>query len=130
MMERKEFLYAFQLSKKRIFEVHYYTLGSNEHPYFSTSAEEFNQPKTDYNRCGQAQEELCTGAAKRFWEKWDYCHCKDLNDAQYREVLEDIEELKSKYNYIEIIEDSFAGKNSNISFEQIKALSKMEPKSK
>ena len=101
-----EFSYAFQLTRKIIFDVDYHTIGSNEYPYFSTSANEFNQPKTDWCRCGQAQGELLTGAAKRFWEKWDYLHCKKIeNEAQFNELIEDIEELKNKYNYVEHIAD-------------------------
>ena len=73
-MERFEFHAAFQLTRKIIFEVSYYTLGSNDSPYFTTSAEEFNQPKTDYNRAGQAQDDLCTGAARAFYKKWDLFH--------------------------------------------------------
>ena len=130
-MNRYEFLYAFQLSKKIIFEVDYYTLGSNENPYFSMSAAEFNQPKSDYSRCGQCQEDLCTGLALEFVNKWDYLHLRNPSDNEYREILEDIEDLKNKYNYIEIIdEEGFGGKNSNIGFNRIKELSKLEPKSK
>ena len=68
---KKEFIASFQLSKKIIFEVNFYTLGNNSHPYFSTSAYEFNQPKTDYRRGGQAQEDLTKGfyVARRFWKK-------------------------------------------------------------
>ena len=121
-----EFSYAFQLSKKRIFEVCYHTVGSNEYPYFSTSAAEFNQPKTDYNRCGQAQADLLSGVAKRFWEKWDYLHCKKIeNESQFNELIEDIEELKDRYNYIEEIADDHV---RDVSFSRIRELSKQEPK--
>ena len=53
----KEFHAVFTLSKIKIFEVNYYTLGSNNSPYFTTSAAIFNRPKTDYNRCGQCQDD-------------------------------------------------------------------------
>ena len=99
-----EFNYAFQLTKKIIFEVRYQTVGGNEYPYFATTAVEFNQPKTDYNRCGQCQSDLCTGVALNFYEKWNYLHCKKIeNEAQFNELIEDIEDLKNKYNYIEEI---------------------------
>lgn len=125
-MDRYEFHYAFQLTKKCIFEVNYYTLGSNDNPYFSTSAEEFNQPKSDFNRCGQCQPDICTGLALSFYEKWDYMHLKQFeNDAQFKELLDDIEELKAKYNYIEEIADKCP---RNISFSRIRELSKQEPK--
>ena len=121
-----EFHYAFQLSKKRVFEVSYYTLGSNENPYFSTSAEEFNQPKTDYTICGQCQAEICTGKALEFYEKWDYMHLKKFDDdSKFRELLDDIEELKDRYNYIESIAEF---QPRSLSFERIKELSKQEPK--
>ena len=68
---KKEFIASFQLSKKIVFNVNYYTLGNNSSPYFSTSADEFNQPKTDYCRGGQAQEDLTKNflTARRFWKK-------------------------------------------------------------
>ena len=51
-MKRNEFMYDFCISRITVFEVSYYTLGSNSHPYFATSAAVFNKPKTDYKRCG------------------------------------------------------------------------------
>lgn len=121
----KEFKYVFQLSKKVTFEVDYYTLGSNQNPYFSTSANEFNQPKTDYSRGGQAQEELCTGLAKKFYEKWDKHHLKELDEPTYKELLSDIEQLKDRYNYIEKHGEEA---RYNHSFYAVKELSKLEPK--
>lgn len=66
----KEFMYCFQISKMIVFEVEYYTLGSNKAPYFSTSAAEFIRSKRDYNRCGQAQAALLPkgSPARRFWQ--------------------------------------------------------------
>lgn len=80
----KEFMYCFQISKLIVFEVEYYTLGGNKAPYFSTSAAEFIRSKRDYNRCGQAQRELLPkhSPARRFFEKWDYCHLHDLTPAE------------------------------------------------
>ena len=86
-MEKYEFSYAFQLTRKIIFEVNYHTMGVNEHPYFSTSANEFNQPKTDYSRGGQAQPDLCTGLAKSFYEKWDFLHTKDCICEDYQKFV-------------------------------------------
>ena len=121
-----EFHYAFQITKYIIFNVDYYTCGNNDSPYFATSADEFNHPKTDFNRCGQCQSDLCTGLALQFFEKWNYLHLHTFhNKAQFMELLEDIEELKSKYNYIE----SIADKNPDtISFSRERELSKLELK--
>lgn len=41
-----------------------------------------------------------------------------------------IEELKTRYNYIEDIRDTFRGSRSSIPFYDIVKLSKMEPKKK
>lgn len=121
-----EFDYVFQLSKKVLFEVRFYTLGSNKHPYFSTSADEFNQPKTDYCRCGQAQKDLCTGLARKFWEKWDKYHCKDIPDkATYDELCADIEGLKERYNFIERHGEEA---RYNVAFWKCKELSMQTPK--
>ena len=91
---KNEFMFAFCISRTRVFFVEYYTLSTNSHPYFTTSAAEFNRSKTDYKRGGQAQEDVCTGSARKFWRKWDALHCKDLTSEQYAELLQDIEELK------------------------------------
>lgn len=105
-MEKKFYFWAFQISKTVIFEVKYYILGNNEKPYFSTSANEFNRPKTDWVRGGQAQDDLLPrnptfGNARKFWKKWDTKHLQDLTDNEYTELLQDIQTLKDTYNYIE-----------------------------
>ncbi len=129
-----EFAYAFQLDKKRIFEVEYYTLGSNPTPHFSTKAEQFNQPKTDYNLCGQCQDDICTGLAKDFFDKWDKLHLHDIPDQQtFDELISDIEKLKAVYNHLEykmpegkrLEEVLYRG---NIPFGKIKELSMRIPK--
>lgn len=97
---KTEFKYTFQITRKVIFEVSYYTLGSNKNPHFTTSAAVFNQPKTDFSQCGQCQDSVLTGKAVKFYKKWDYLHLKDLTAAEYEEIIEDIEELKNAYNWI------------------------------
>lgn len=74
----KEFMYCFQISKMIVFEVEYYTLGSNKAPYFSTSAAEFIRSKRDYSRCGQAQAALLPkgSPARRFWQNGTRCTLK------------------------------------------------------
>lgn len=128
----KEFMYCFQISKLIVFEVEYYTLGGNKAPYFSTSAAEFIRSKRDYSRCGQAQRELLPkrSPARRFFEKWDYCHLHDLTPAEYEEITADIEQLKARYNYIEDVRDTFRGSRSSIPFYKIVELSKQTPKKK
>ena len=120
--ELDTFNYAFQLGKKIVFEVNYYRCGSNENKYFTTSCAKFNQPKTDFNHCGQAQKELLKGfhAAMSFYKKWDFTHCLDVTLDQHLEIIADIEILKSKYNFIE-------GKYSS-NFSNLKDLSKLELK--
>lgn len=124
-MKRFEFHTAFQLTRKIIFEVDYYTLGSNDSAYFSTAAFEFNQPKTDWNRGGQAQEDLCSGAAKAFYEKWDSHHLHSLDDKQFEEMIRDLDVLKEHYNYIETVADSHP---QDIRFWQEKELSMQKVK--
>jgi hypothetical protein len=93
----KEFKYTFAVARGIVFEVNYYTLGSNKSAHFSTSAGQFNRPRTDYNQCGQAQDSLLTGKARTFWKKWDKHHLKDLSPATHAELLKDIEQLKRDY---------------------------------
>lgn len=93
----KEFQYTFAVARGVVFEVNYYTLGHNKSAHFSTSAGQFNRPRTDYNQCGQAQSDLLKGAARTFWKKWDKLHLKDLTPMQHRELMSDIEKLKKDY---------------------------------
>lgn len=126
---KKEFIASFQLSKKIIFEVNFYTLGNNSHPYFSTSAYEFNQPKTDYRRGGQAQEDLTKGfyIARRFWRKWDEKHLQDLTEEEYAELITDLEKMKQTYNYLwSELDEAKKPYNPYFSFERMKELSKMK----
>lgn len=122
---KKEFLYAFCISRTRVFFVEYYTLDTNARPYFVTRAAEFNRPKTDYKRGGQAQDDVCTGSARKFWRKWGALHCKDLTNDQYTELLQDIEELKKAYpHHIEKQLDATKRPYSpRISFYDIKKMS-------
>ena len=123
----KEFTSVFQINKTITFEVNYYTMGSNKSPHFSTSANQFNRPKTDYNRCGQCQNDLLTGKAKRFYDKWDKLHLSILTENQYNEMIEDLEELKNTYNHIYTCLDKEIYKRS-ISFSDMKDLSMMKIK--
>ncbi len=102
-MKKYEFIYAFEITRKIIFDVKYYTLGNNKSPYFATSASKFNQPKTDWEEGGQAQERLLMGGpARAFFNKWDKYHLKDITDMKvFEELINDIEVLKANYNYIE-----------------------------
>ena len=125
---KKEFKYVFQVTKLITFEVSYYTLGNNSTPHFTTSANEFIRSKRDYDRCGQAQNDLLTGKAKQFYKKWDNLHLKDLTDNQYSELLADIEILKDKYNYLEKIKDTFKNTKDDFSFYQIVEFSKQKLK--
>ena len=95
-----EFKLTFQITKKVIFEVSYYTLGSNKHPYFATSAASFNQPKSDFNQCGQCQNDVLRGEALKFYKKWDHLHLEDLTLDEYAGIVSDIDELKKRYNWI------------------------------
>lgn len=126
---KKEFIASFQLSKKIVFEVNFYTLGNNSHPYFSTSAYEFNQPKTDYCRGGQAQEDLTKGflVASRFWRKWDKKHLQDLTEEEYAELITDLKKMKQTYNYLwSELDEAKKPYNPYFSFEKMKELSKMK----
>lgn len=126
---KKEFISAFQITRKIIFEVEYYTLSNNKHAYFSTSANELNQPKTDYSICGQAQYDLLPkyGKAFRIWKKWNEKHLKDLNDAEYNLLITDINELKNIYNYIFVeLDETQKPYSPNIPFYAIKKLSMLD----
>lgn len=127
----KEFQAVFQLSKTIIFEVEYYTLGNNKHPYFTTSAAQFCRNKRDYTQCGQAQNSLLRSypAAMRFFKKWDTFHLQDLTEDQYQEMRADLEELQEKYNFIlEELDESQKPYSPNFGFYRLAEWSKQEPK--
>lgn len=121
----KEFMIVFCISRMRIFEINYYTLGNNKTAHFSTSAAEFNRPKTDFNRCGQAQNELLKGTARKMWLKWDHKHLQELNPEEYNELIQDIEHLKTVYpHYIEKkLDESKKPYSPHINFYDIKEIS-------
>lgn len=130
----KEFMYCFQIDKMTVFEVSFYTLSTNKTPHFSTAAAKFIRSKRDYDVCGQAQESLLPkkSAARRFYDKWDHLHLQNLTQEEYAEIIADIKELKTIYNYIEDIRECF-GKSSgccktHIPFYEIVELSKQTPK--
>ena len=127
-MNQTEFHYAFEITRTIIFEVSYYTLGNNKTPYFTTSASQFNRPKSDWITCGQAQDELLPKGSKAriFYKKWDEKHLKNLTEAEYKELRSDLEVLKEKYNYIVKEQKTFAGTSSGFHFHELKDLS-MQP---
>lgn len=119
---KQEFKLAFKLSALDMFFVNYFTLGRNSHPHFSTSAAHLNRRKTDYDTCGQCQEEVLKKyrTANNFYKKWDPKHLKDLTDEEYQELLEDLEILKIRYDYVENTNE----KIDHIAFCEIVELSK------
>lgn len=130
----KEFMYCFQIDKMTVFEVKYYTLSTNKTPHFSTSAARFIRSKRDHDTCGQAQERVLPkhSAARKFYDKWDKLHLHNLTKEEYTEIVTDIEELKTKYNYIEDIRGCFGQSvgcyKTGIPFYEVVELSKQMPK--
>lgn len=129
-MKKREFMAVFQLSKMRMFNVAFYTLGTNSRPYFATQAGEFIRSKRDYRTCGQAQDYVTKGfnTARQFYKKWDPFHLHDLTEEQYAEMISDLEALKKKYNYILLeLDESKKPYHPRISFYDEVELSKMTP---
>lgn len=130
----KEFMYCFQIDKMTVFEVSFYTLGTNKEPHFSTSAAQFIRSKRDYSTCGQCQGRILPkhSAARRFYEKWDRLHLRNLTPEEYAEIGADIENLKARYNYIEDVRECFGQSagcyKTGFSFYQVVELSKQTPK--
>ena len=119
----KEFHATFALSKMKMFNVSYYTLGSNPHPDFTTSADVFNRPKSDYSECGQCQPRVLKGfkTAMEFYNKWDIKHLYQLTDSEYQEMTTDLETLFSKYPYL--LNQQENGTLRDISFNTVKDFS-------
>ena len=127
-------MYCFQIDKMTVFEVEFYTLSTNTTPYFSTSAARFIRSKRDYSEGGQAQERLLSthSPARHFYDKWNKLHLHNLTPEEYKEIIEDIEDLKTEYNYIEDIRECFGRSagcyKTHIPFYEVVELSKMTPK--
>jgi hypothetical protein len=96
-----EFHAIFKIDAYILFEVSYYTLGSNSSADFTTSTNELNRSKNEYNQCGQGQEDLLKKGSKArlFFEKWDKLHLKDLNKNQYLDMIKDLELLSKSYKF-------------------------------
>jgi hypothetical protein len=97
-----EFHVVLALSKTIMFNISYYTLRSNKNPYFSTSADFFNKPKTDFSRCGQCQDDATKAypKARNFYKKWDNKHLQQLTNEEYQELIKDVEVLMLTYPYV------------------------------
>lgn len=108
-MENQSFNFVFQITKKITFEVTYHRVGNNSNKYFSTSANVFNKPKSDYSQCGQCQYEVLTGKALKFYIQVEKFHLKDLSNEEYNHILILLEELKQTYNFIVNNNDSHFG---------------------
>lgn len=119
----KEFHATFALSKTKMFNVSYYTLGSNKSPDFSTSADVFNRPKTDWSECGQCQDRVLKGYTKAmdFYKKWDEKHLNKLTNEEYQDLLNDLEILFNKYPYL--LEQQNDDKLTDIRFNKVKDFS-------
>lgn len=111
------FAMVYQVTRKVTFEVHYNVRKDGSH-YFSTEANLFNQPKTDYKRCGQAQESVLPKLSKayHFYKKWDVYHLKPITDEKvWKEMVEDVISLAEGYNC--------AVREERLPFELCKAIS-------
>lgn len=127
-----EFVATFQLDKMTVFSVRYSTIGNNARPDFATQAAKFVRSKRDYSRCGQCQEAVLPKGtlARKFYDKWNPKHLQALTDAEFIELMEDMDALKERYNHVYREADSFGrgGEGHEIRFGEIVELSKMEPK--
>lgn len=102
------FVITFRVKKKHFFTVEFGDVKAHgQQPYFSTSGGILNYIRSDYNRCGQCQNDVLSTNTTlyTFFRKWDVLHIKSLTMQQLNELKSDIEVLKAKYPYIE--SDSF-----------------------
>lgn len=125
---KKEFIAAFQLDRMNVFEVRFYTLGSNKTPDFATTAGHFIRSKRDYDRCGQCQETICKNfkVAYDFYKKWDVKHLSDLTEVEYNEMVNDLNKLKETYNYI--YRELKGNYKTSFAFSEVVELSKQKVK--
>lgn len=112
MVQKKEnnherFLYAFRVRKNVILEVNFAAIAviHEDKWLFSTFAKDiFRNRKHNglfrpYNSEFDKILPICS-TAQQFYEKWITKHYEELSKAEYDELKQDIEILKSKYLYI------------------------------
>lgn len=129
----KEFIAVFQLTKRIIFEVKYYTLLDNSHPYFTTSASKFMRNKRDYEDRAQTQREMLQGfpAAMAFFKKWNPCHLKEMSQEQYTEMRRDLTVLERVHNCIvRELDETTRPYNPGFGFYFLADWTKQKPKKK
>jgi len=130
LTNRQEFHSMVEITRNIMFEVSFYRCGGNKTPHFSTSANELNRPKSDYKRCGQAQDDLLPkgSPAMKFYKKWDPEHLNDLSIECYDEMINDLKVLDLRYN-VKIFNNDSVG---HIPFYEVVAFSKtpLKPKPK
>jgi len=98
------FTVTFRISKKKFFIVRFgETKSHSQQPYFATSGGILNHTRSDWATCGQAQCNVLPKNTKafKFYEKWHKLHCSKLTKEQYKELYNDLQELKTTYKYIE-----------------------------
>ena len=98
------FAVTFRISKKKFFRVNFgQTKSHRQQPYFTTSGGILNYKRSDWNRCGQCQDSILLENSKayQFFDKWNKLHLSTLTKEQYKELHDDLQELKAEYRYIE-----------------------------
>lgn len=100
--ELKDFSMAFKITNFVLFEVRYNHVGDNEDADFATSAVKFTRNKKSYESAGQCQDDVLPKESKayKFYQKWDTKHLNTLDAEEYSELLNDLETLKSNYEFI------------------------------
>ena len=95
--------YSFRTNKRDMFTIRYDRTGNNKNMDFATTASTFNRKRTDYERGGQAQKDILKEGtkARAFYDKWDKKHLGTLTQKEYKELVNDIEDLKKEYPYIQ-----------------------------
>lgn len=101
------FDYVFLIGRNEIFNVSYHKHKGNKDYDFTTSIGVFNHPRTDFNQCGQGQDDVLPkkGMAREFWEKWDKKHLHPLTEEEMQEMRKELEEMEKKYPFVKV-EDS------------------------
>lgn len=98
------FTLSFRIKKKHFFTVEFGGLKVHrQQPYFSTSGFALNHVRSNWKHGGQCQRNILPKGSLlyKFFEKWDVLHTKPLTMEQFKELKQDIEELKEKYDYVE-----------------------------
>lgn len=99
--KQESFNYIFQISKSIVLQVGYYGVPYWPDKNYTSTIYRFTRGEITGLWAPDVLEWFYT--AHCFYDKWYFWQAKDLPEGKYEEIKKDIEELKERYNYLEML---------------------------